>query len=266
MGDRMRVSLVEGSPRCGIGEGPVQSGGRLTWVDIHRGDLHGWDGYSFERWELGGPLSAALPLGGSTLTVTGDRIEVIPDLAVPSTRRHLATVPLGGALRCNDARIDPEGRLWVGTMGGPAGSAALWCIDPDDPEPRRVLADLDVANGMGWSPDGAVMYLVETRRRRVLERRAGRWETLIGFDGVDGNPDGLHVDADGTLWIAMFRGGQLCRYSPTGELLTVVALPVQHPTSVARFGERLIVTSASRTPMVSDDHPFAGRLLAVEKA
>jgi sugar lactone lactonase YvrE len=160
----------------------------------------------------------------------------------------------------NDGKCDAAGRFWAGTCptgpGAPPG--ALFVLDTDG-RVSRALDDIGVSNGLGWSPDGTVMYYTDSATRTIdrvefdLDRGLlGAREPLVHLP--DGIPDGLAVDEEGYLWVAVFRGGQIRRYSPSGEQCADVRIPTANPTSCAFGGadyRSLYVTSARSESGVS---------------
>jgi sugar lactone lactonase YvrE len=158
--------------------------------------------------------------------------------------------------RSNDAKCDPAGRLWLGTMPDaedePVGS--LYRVDADL-SLTRVLEGTTISNGLGWSPDARRMYFVDSPTRRVdvfaydigvgdASDRSVFVETT-GFPGV---PDGLAVDEEGCVWVAMHDGAALLRFSPDGRHVGTLDIPVQRPTSCCFAGpslDRLVVTTAA---------------------
>lgn len=264
------------APRCELGESPHwdAESGTLSWVDLHAGVFHQWDRTGCRAHVLGAPLSAARPGPDGLLVVQGNRIGIVSDLDADEPVRPRATVPLGEADRCNDAQLDPWGRLWVGTMAPTRpGAAALHVLEADAREPTIVCSGLTLANGIGWSPDLGQVYVVDTSTATVHSaqldaegRSRTAFEPLLDLSGSPGTPDGLCVDADGGIWLAMFGAGQLRCLDPSGALRQVVELPLRHPTSVVFAGpnrDELVVTTARTTPSISDPAPDAGRLLAL---
>ncbi|MDF2573935.1 MAG: SMP-30/Gluconolaconase/LRE domain protein [Agromyces sp.] len=158
--------------------------------------------------------------------------------------------------RMNDAACDPQGRFWAGTLADDhrEGGGALYRLDRSG-RVEVVLRDLTISNGLGWSPDGRTMYLVDTGPREVH---------AFAFDGADGAisdgrvivsvpeeigaPDGMTVDASGDLWVAIYGGGRVHRYSPEGALREVLEVPAEQSTCCAFGGpdlRRLYVTTAT---------------------
>jgi sugar lactone lactonase YvrE len=267
------------APACDLGESPHWHAptSTLSWVDLHVGVLHQWDGIGCRTYSLGAPLSAARPDPASpkgVVVVQRDRVGVVADPAADVSVRWRATVPLGAAERCNDAQLDDWGRLWVGTMSPQrAGASALWVLEPDRDEPTKLCTGLTLANGIGWSPDRDRVYVVDTATSTVRSARlddrglpSTQFEMLLDLAERPGVPDGLCVDADGGIWLAMFGAGQVSCFDPSGTLRDVLELPLRHPTSVVFVGaalDELVITTARRTPHMTDRAPAAGRLLAV---
>jgi len=274
------------APRCDLAEGPAWDPGTqtLTWVDLHAGELHRLRRNDHTCYRFDPPLSAALPTPDGTLLVGGNQVSLATNVADPSSVRLLATVPLGAARRCNDAQLDPWGRLWVGTMApDDPGAAVLYYLDypghrEDHQEsgatsPTLACAGLTLANGIGWSSQRDRIYLADTATRTVLSaplddegRPCGEFAPLLDLGDAPGVPDGLCVDTAGGIWLAMFGGAQLRCHDPSGPLRDVIELPVRYPTSAIFTGpnlDELVVTTARATPTVTDNAALAGRLLTM---
>jgi sugar lactone lactonase YvrE len=258
-----------------LGEGPywLPDESCLLWLDIPVGLLHRTriPSGETETVELG-EVSAVFPaLGGGVLYAGGHRVAHRDE---SQSERTLAAVPARHDVRFNDGSVDMAGRVWVGSMhadeADPVG--VLYRLEAGGVL-VPVVSGVTISNGLGWSPDGSFMYYADspTRRLDVFDydqatgQIAGRrvFADLSGFEGV---PDGLTVDADGYVWVAMFGGAALRRFAPSGGLDAVVPLPVSQPTSVAFGGPGmadLFVTTASRDlgPAERAAQPLAGRLL-----
>jgi sugar lactone lactonase YvrE len=158
--------------------------------------------------------------------------------------RPIAEVAPEGT-RMNDGASDPQGRFWAGTLADDfrPGGGALYRLDQDG-RVELMLNDLTVSNGLGWSPDGETMYLADSGPRLVY---AFRFDQLTGniSDGRVlvtvaehvGTPDGLTVDVD--VWVAIYGGGRVHRYSPEGVLREELLLPAAQVTSCAFAGRDL---------------------------
>jgi sugar lactone lactonase YvrE len=262
-----------------LGEGPywVPEESCLLWVDIPSGLLHRTAVGSGETVSSKvGAISAAFPaLGGGTLIAGGHRLALFPDPAPGDggSGRTIAEVPAREGVRFNDASVDPAGRVWVGSMhmGETHPVGVLYRLDRNGLTP--VITGVTVSNGLGWSPDGSRMYYADSPRRQVdvldydpATGEAFQRRVFADLRGMDGVPDGLTVDADGCVWVAMFGGGALRRFTPSGQLDALLPLPVAKPTSCAFAGPdlaELYVTTASvgLTDAERASEPLAGRLL-----
>ncbi|MFJ5879974.1 SMP-30/gluconolactonase/LRE family protein [Kitasatospora cineracea] len=184
-----------------------------------------------------------------------------------------AELPLDAMqFRANDGACDPAGRFWVGTLArtSPAGRGALWVVLPDG-SVHRALDGLAIPNGLGWSPDGTVMYVTDSLAGTITgyefdpgSTGLGEVRSVIRVDPALGAPDGLAVDATGQLWTAIWDGGAVLRHTPDGALSGVLEFPVSRPTSCAFTGpglDELVVTSASVALPAEElaRSPLAGR-------
>jgi sugar lactone lactonase YvrE len=205
-------------------------------------------------YEVPGTVGAIAPVEGDDgwLLAAG---RGFAHLSPDGSLRRLADVAPAGS-RMNDAACDPQGRFWAGTLAldKRAGGGALYRLDRSG-RAELVLGDLTISNGLGWSPDGATMYLADSGTRLVqafaFEAERGTisdGRVLTTVDEEAGAPDGLTVDADGDLWVAIFGGGRVHRYSPAGELREALLLPAAQSTCCAFAGpglHRLYVTTAT---------------------
>ena len=153
-------------------------------------------------------------------------------LAVDGSQRTIAEVS-PAETRMNDGACDPQGRFWGGTLANDhhEGGGALYRLDRDG-RVEQMLDGLTISNGVGWSPDGLTMYLVDSGPRVIHafafdgERgtiSAGRILATVP-DNI-GSPDGMTVDAAGDLWVAIYGGGRVHRYAPNGTLREVRTIP-----------------------------------------
>lgn len=276
---RQLEAEVVAAPGCTLGEGPWWDGeaGRLLFVDIQERLAYAWseDGGLRREQRFGGRVGFAIPRrGGGLVAGVERRIELLdPD----GTTTVLAAVePEREGNRLNDAKCDPSGRLWAGTMSvdREPGVAALYRVEPDGAIEAAVTG-LTISNGLGWSPDCETMYLIDSPTQRIdafdFDLAAGRLDNRRPFAEVaaaDGLPDGLTVDADGGVWVALFSGGAVRRYGPDGGLDLEVRLPTSNPTCPALGGadlRRLFVTTArwKLAPEKLAAESLAGALFAV---
>ncbi|WP_329242557.1 SMP-30/gluconolactonase/LRE family protein [Streptomyces canus] len=255
-----------------LGEGPTWDGERLLWIDILGARLHTYDPVSGHRTVrvLDQHIGAVKPRAGGGLVLNlRDGVALLdPD----DSFRWLHHEPVPGR-RANDAAVAPDGSLWAGTMryDEAPGGGTLSRITGDGTH-RTVLDDVAVSNGTGWSPDGRLMYYIDspTRRVDVFDHESGRLSDRRLFVGIEdgaGFPDGLTVDADGCVWVALWDGGAVRRYTPDGTLDHVITLPTPRVTACA-FGGPDLTDLYITTARVGLDapHPVAGSLLVVPGA
>jgi sugar lactone lactonase YvrE len=176
-------------------------------------------------------------------------------LAPDGGHRTIAQVTAPGT-RMNDGACDPQGRFWAGTLADDhrEGGGGLYRLDRDG-SVELVIEGLTIANGLGWSPDGRTMYLVDSGPGVVLafafdaDRGAlSARRVLISVPPDVGAPDGMTVDAAGDLWVAIYGGGRVQRHSPDGVLRQVLTVPAAQSTCCAFAGpalDRLYVTTAT---------------------
>ncbi|MEU2876155.1 SMP-30/gluconolactonase/LRE family protein [Streptomyces sp. NPDC007070] len=260
--------------RAELGEGPTwdPAAGRLIWLDILACRVHTYDPVTGRRTvrTTEQHVGAAKPRAGGGLVLNlRDGVGLLdPDGAF----RWLHREPVPGR-RGNDAAVAPDGSLWAGTMryDEAEGGGTLSRLTGDG-SVETVLSDVTVSNGTGWSPDGRLMYYVDTPTRRIDVfdhdggRVANRRQLALVEEGA-GFPDGLTVDAEGCVWVALWDGGAVRRYTPTGELDRIVRLPVPRPTACAFGGPALtdLYITTARVGLTAP-HPLAGALLVVPDA
>lgn len=215
--------------------------------------------------------------GGLVVGSTGGAYLVAPDGAVT----QLATPPPGSPddVRFNDGRIDRHGRLWAGTTTADRrpGAGLLARLEPDDGGWgwHPVIPGAALSNGLDWSDDGRTLYYADSMATLVTRYElddAGRnvvdSAPFVSYDLPIG-PDGLVVDAEGFVWVAVWGAGEVRRYSPAGELDRVVGVPVANVTSCAFGGtdlDLLFITSegpvAGQPP--GGTHALGGSLFVAE--
>ncbi len=210
---------------------------------------------------------------GGLLVGAHDRVLVVS----PDGTRHESRplVDRTQELRLNDAAVDPAGRLVAGSLTNDhrPGDAQLFRLEPDGTS--TVLRDgLTLANGIGWSPDGGTIYVndsipgtVWAADYDVASGSVEGWRVLVGE--LHGSPDGLTVDADGRIWVAGWNASRVTCFSPAGEVVDVVELPVPHVTAMAFVGparDRLLITSArdELEPERREQFPLSGRMFLAE--
>ncbi len=252
----------------------------LLWVSIYDGALYrarcrGPEVEVVARHALGGEVSAVAPLAerADGWLVAKDR--AVWRLGPDGALERLATLSDDPAVRTNDGAADPDGRFWVGTMAYDAAPGAGRLYRYDAGSGVDVALDaVTISNGLAW-PDPRRLYYADSATGRVDvidlddgSLPAGR-RPLVEFAPGEGQPDGLCLDAEGALWVALWGGGAVARVSPEGEVLARVALPVSQPTSCAIGGAArttLYVTTAREdlTDAQLAAEPLAGRLFCCD--
>ncbi|WP_017298550.1 SMP-30/gluconolactonase/LRE family protein [Nodosilinea nodulosa] len=244
--------------RARLGEGPLWDSAKqvLYWVDIYNHRVHVFEPSSGDdcHWDVGDLVSTlALMAGEKLLMALGSRIAYL-DLTSGAIETLYSFDFSSPGTRFNDGKCDPQGRFWVGTCSSNSGQASLYRYDPNG-SVQMMETGLTISNGLGWSPDGHTFYLTNSPQRKIFAYR---------FDGETGDisdrtvvvdlgdepvePDGLAIDRDGNLWTALWDGWGVACFSPTGEALGRVELPVQRPTCPTFGGSNLstlYVTTAS---------------------
>jgi sugar lactone lactonase YvrE len=279
MGVRDRVAVEPvGDVSAVLGEGPYwrPEDETLLWVDIERGRLHATRVSSGETASVElGDISAVFPaFGGGILTAGGSRLILRAERPGQGwAGRVIAQVPARAGVRFNDGAVDPAGRVWIGSMhkGETDPIAELYRLDGGMLFP--VLKGVTVSNGLAWSPDGSRLYYADSPMRRIdvfdydpATGDAFRRRVFTDLRGADGMPDGLTVDADGCVWVAMWGGAALRRFMPSGRPDAMLPVPVARPTSCAFGGpdlSELYVTTAciGLSDSARAAQPLAGRLL-----
>ncbi len=266
--------------RAALGEGPLWDAreGCLVWVDILAGVVFLTEASGEPRasFPIGHAVGSAMPAdgGGWLLADAMGFGRLTPGGGVTRLLDLLADRP---DLRFNDAKCDPAGRAWAGTLAADMepGTGTLYRLDPG-PVATPVLQGLTVSNGLGWSPDGRTMWFADSADRRIhgfeFELQPGRpGPDRHGFDlGLaTGKADGLCVDDAGGVWVAIWDGASVRRYTPDGRLDTIVHVPASRVTSCAfgGIGGSTLFITTSRAGLDEDalrEQPLAGGLFVVE--
>jgi sugar lactone lactonase YvrE len=252
------------------GEGPVWSErwGGLRWVDMLAGDVLSLaaDG-TINRRHVGSVAAAIRPRrqGGAVIGVErGFALE-----EADGTLRHLGELWSDTNVRMNEGGCDPDGRFYCGSMAYDQrpGAGTLYRLDPDG-SVRVVLGNVTISNGLGWSPDGSRAYYNDTPTQRI---------DVFDYDGASGltgrrpfaevpaeagGPDGLTVDEEGGVWVALYGGAAVRRYTPEGVLDEVIEVAAKQVTACTFGGQdhnQLFITT-SREGLGGGEDPLAGSL------
>ena len=254
-------------------EGPVWSDrwGGLRWVDMLAGDVLSLaaDG-TVARRHVGDVAAALRPRSGGGAVIAVERGFALE--GADGTLTPLEPVWSDPGVRMNEGGCDPDGRFWCGSMAYDQrpGAAALYRLDPDG-QVHRVMEGVTISNGLDWSPDGSLAYYDDTATHRVDVFVYDRGTGLTARRPFvrlpdDGNPDGLTVDAEGGVWVALFGSGVVHRYTSAGVLDVVVEVPAAQVTACTLGGPRLdqLFVTTSREGLGPDDDPLAGSLFRAD--
>lgn len=233
-----------------LGEGPVWSkrDSALWFVDIKKQKIHRYDpaDASKRSWDSpeqvgfilpaqGGGFVAGLQSGLYHFDETSGEFALIVEVETDKPTNRL-----------NDGVVDPSGRLWFGTMDNneKAKSGAFYCF-AEGQLTRTQIDNIEITNGPAVSPDGGLLYYVDTLKGRIdcadIEDDGSlkNLRPFVRIDPKDGHPDGPTIDSEGCVWISLYAGWEARRYSPAGELLERVRFPVANITKIAFGGEGL---------------------------
>lgn len=273
------VCIAPVGDRCGEGAVWHAAECALYWTDINRFLIHRFDVFthSVRTWLFDEPVTAlALTDRDDTLVaVFGSKAQLWQPTA-NTLGRVLFFLESWPKMRCNDARVDPRGSLWIGTMQnnvGPGGEdrdipfndGVLYRIDPDGAV-SEWKHNIGISNTVAWSPAADRFYFGDTAANVIYafdyDRMSGDISREIRFlDGLEpGLPDGSTVDADGYLWNTRSGAGCIVRVAPDGTVTQVIELPIPNPTTCTFGGldcDILYVTSAGT------GQRLAGSLFAV---
>jgi len=278
---RLRATLRHDA-RAELGEGPVWDPAtqELLWVDVFQRRVHRFrPGLADE-----GPSTAvardvgiAVPRlgGGLAIAMAGGFVLFEPGKTEPAT-----TIPIEvdqPENRMNDGKVDPAGRFWAGTMAYDAtpGAGTLYRLDPDL-SVTRMIEGATISNGLGWSPDARTMYYIDTSTSGVdafdFDLPTGEIANrrrLIDIAPDAGLPDGMTVDCEGGLWVALWGGRAVRRYLSDGTLDRIVEVPCDLVTSCTFGGadlDELFITTASieLTRTAAAGQPWAGGLFSCD--
>lgn len=263
-----------------LGEGPFYDvrSGRLSWVDILDGKLYtlSSDGRK-ECFGTGGPIGAAVPIRNSDGFVAALK-DGLYRIENGTTERWVdLSKEYQPYQRSNDAKADPMGRLWFGSSNdadGYAPSGNLYCYDRG--ELKIMQENTKISNGMAWSKDGKRFFFSDSLEHAVFvydfDMTSGAISNrTVLFRVENGAPDGMCIDADDNLWVAVWGGRRVeCRHSGNGEKLTEIEVSAENVSSCCFYGEKLdtllITTSGEWHAGPEDGCLFSCRVDATGRA
>ena len=268
--------------QCLLGEGPLWHAERNScfWVDIERGMLfeYHWLSKETKTWKFNGRLTSVCPsienglvlslnAGIARFDLTTEKLEWLLDIESKITNN-----------RCNDAKCDSSGRLWIGTMEMTfkLGAASLYCIDKNLSIEKK-LSNLTISNGMAWTADNTRMYFIDsptqTIQSYIFDANSGAIlfeKNAVIIPKEIGTPDGLCIDSEGMLWVAHWGGFGVYRWNPAdGKLIEKIEIPVPHVTSCAFVGKNLdhLIITTAKGDLNDEDlkkYPESGNVLILK--
>lgn len=264
------------SVECELGEGPVWADGALWFVDIKKRKIHRLAGEERTSWDAPEQIGFLLPAeaGGFAAGLESGLHRFDPATGAFSLAAEVE--PELARNRLNDGVVDPLGRLWFGSMDDGESEPTGSFYSYHRGELRHSgLPKVAITNGPAVSPDGRILYWVDTAGQTVHacnvagDGTLGESRPVVKLGAKEGFPDGPTVDAEGCVWISLYWGWEARRYSPQGKLLERVAFPVSNITKIAFGGAdfRTAFATTARHGIRPDQigkQPEAGALFAFE--
>ena len=282
---RRYLSTPATATRYDHAEGPCWDArtGQLLWVDQYEGHVlvADYDPATAQlepvhRYDLGHPVGAVVPCGedaGWLAACAKGFAHVSAEGTVDLLAQPEAAAPV--PTRMNDGKCDDLGRFWAGSMAWDKtpGAGSLYRLDPDQ-SVTVMLRGVTISNGLAWSADGHWLYYIDTPTRRIdrfrvrADGQLSDRSPLVAIEDGAGEPDGMCIDIDGCLWVALWGGSAVRRYSADGELLASadVAAPLVSSCCLGGpAGTTLFVTTSQENMGAAERaaHPNSGRLFCV---
>ncbi|XP_025831057.1 regucalcin isoform X1 [Agrilus planipennis] len=267
----------------------------LYFVDIHAGRIYSYDPVTtiLNHIQLDGDVTPIIPTVYDThVFVAGLNRSLVALRWYPKGSRLEAVGTLTTVAKqfptsqFNDGKADAKGRLWIGTMGYEnsigvvPNQGSLYLITKENIEnPEVVIAPVNISNGLAWNKANTKFFYIDTPTRQVrvydFDLKAGKISNpkvvfdVSEHDELTGNPDGMTIDEDDNIWVALYGGGAVVKVdTKTLKVLQIIAIPALDVTSVSWGGEKLdilFVTSSrfALSPEERRQQPAAGSLFAV---
>lgn len=257
-------------PVAAHGEGPMWDGSRLRWVDMLVGDVLELTTDGVRRTHVGPAAAAMRPIAGGGVVLALERgfAYASDDLTDVTPLPELWS---DNEIRLNDGGCDPDGRFYCGSMAYDMrrGAGTLYRLAGDGTV-TPVLPDVTISNGLAWNPAGDTAYYIDTPTSRIdafdYDGELTNRRTIVRIPRESGYPDGMTVDSNGRLWVALWAGGAVRCYEPTGELVHELRVPAGKVTACTFGGPNLdtLYITTSQQDTDRDAQPLAGALFAVK--
>lgn len=273
MTEESRASELFGSIRTRLGESPWWDGARLSWIDILGQALHVLDYASGEctSYATPGTPGFAIPTDtGDWAVGLADGLYTFRPGSAQWTRDW--TAPHDPSIhRLNDAKTDPRGRLWMGSMTYAEKEPVSALYRSADGRVEQMLPGIITSNGLGWSPDHRTFYFTDSIARLIwafdfdIDAGVATNQRVFAEDPAGYVPDGLAVDDEGCVWSCKWDGAKIVRYRPDGRILAELPMPVARPTSCAFIGaDRSTLAITTALPGDARTSELDGALLMIE--
>lgn len=262
-----------------LAEGPFFDRNKLWWVSILEGRLHvlSLESNEHESWHVGGFLGFALPYKGNDmkwLLGCKDRLKLL-DLDSGETELFVNFPNIPEEMRFNDGKYDPVGRFWFGNLSleGNSGKAELFMMD-EYGSVRLMRSNLSLSNGLAWNEDASVMYHVDSMEGILYRYELGEdgviltIKVFIKFEKSQGSPDGMCIDKNGFIYLAMWGGScVLVIDSSDGSVVNIIGMPVSQPSSCCLNNDETVLFITSAWQGLGDEQrvkePLAGSVFKV---
>ncbi|KAK7508250.1 hypothetical protein BaRGS_00000489 [Batillaria attramentaria] len=277
---------------CGsVGEGPHWDDATksLLYVDIKYMDVHRWNSVTGQdsKVHLKDTVSLVVPRrAGGYVVGLGRRLSLLE--WETGTATTIVEVEQNTGNRFNDGKCDARGRLWAGTMGFEMGvgrfepeAGSLYSLDASR-DIKRHASKFHISNGLAWSNDNRTMFFIDSVPRKVYaydfdldKGEISKQRVVVDFDNSQtgipvGFPDGMTIDQEGKLWVAVYNAGGVFKFDPeTGKNLQKVDIPAKQTTSVCWGGKNLdeLYVTCARVDMSEEEiqrtQPLAGSIFKV---
>jgi sugar lactone lactonase YvrE len=266
-----------------LGEGPVWDNRqkKIFWIDILNGVIQYYYPASgeYRTCQVGQMIGAiALKRSGGLITALKSGFAEI-DLNKETVRLISEVETNLPDNRFNDGKCDPAGRFWAGTMSisNTPHAGSLYVLEKNFV--RTKIVGVSCSNGLAWSPDHKTLYYIDTPTSSVvaydyniITGNITNKNIVINISKEEGYPDGMTIDTEGMLWIALWGGWKIARYNPyTGKQLSQFSLPVSRVSSCIFGGDTLedIYITSARTGLSEDEiktQPLSGSLFVIKKS
>ena len=269
------------SRRNQLGEGPTASGDRnnhVQWCDIYGQAIRSKDLVTGQtgEYETSEPVGFQIPrtMGGEILGTANGPVLRDKDGALHKlpSREDADGFKDKNVLRWNDAKVSPDGALFLGSMAyeNQSNEGAFYRLSKDGKKLERLFGEVGISNGMDWSVDKTKMFYIDTLAMKVElfdynNGEISNRRTLVEITDGMGYPDGMCSDSEDNIWVAFWMGSCVRGFDgKTGKQIAEIKLPVQKVTSCCFAGEKLdqlIITTAVGNPGEEMDltaYPQAG--------